>query len=122
MSYIPGILECYETLFGIISMEKGFITPDDLINSLIIQTKEFAKNGKQRFIREIFLDHNIMSVKQIVEVCDVIFQNTSTISTVNMDYLTPTLKNSNPKYFRFTKEIMYNFKTIQVNRAAKNEN
>jgi len=36
-------------------MEKEFITPDDFINSLIIQTKEHAKNGKQRFIREILL-------------------------------------------------------------------
>jgi len=100
MSYIPGIIECYETLFGIISMKKGFITPDDFINSLIIQTKEHAKHGKQRFIREIFLDHNIMSVKQIVEVCDVIFQNSSTISTVNIDYLNSTLKNLSTKYFR----------------------
>jgi hypothetical protein len=106
MSYIPGIIECYETLFGIISMEKGFITPDDLINSLIIQTKEHGKHGKQRFIREIFLDQNIMSVKQVVEVCNVIFQNSSTISTVNIDYLSSTLKNLSPKYFRFNKEIV----------------
>jgi len=120
MSYIPGIIECYEKLFGIISMEKGFITPDDLINALMIQTKDQAKNGEQRFFREIFLDQNIMSVKQVVEVCKVIFQNSSTISTVNMDYLTPTLKNINPKHFRFTKEIIYNFKTMQVKRAAKN--
>ena len=120
MSYIPGIIEYYEKLFAIISIKKEFITPDDFINSLIIQTKEHAKNGKQRFIREIFLDQNIMSIKQIVEVCELIFKNLSTISTVNMDYLTPTLKNINPKHFRFTKEIMYNFKTIQINRAAKN--
>jgi len=77
MSYIPGIIECYEKLFGIISMEKGFITPDDLINALIIQVKEQAKNGEQQFIREIFLDQNIMSVKQIIEVCDVVFQKSS---------------------------------------------
>ena len=82
MSYIPGIIECYEKLFVIISMEKVFVTPDDLISAIIIQIKEHAKNGKQRFIREIFLDQNIMSVKQVVEVCDVIFQNSSTISTV----------------------------------------
>ncbi len=106
MSYIPGIIECYEKLFVIISMEKEFITPDDFINSLIIQTKEHAKNGKQRFIREIFLDQNIMSIKQIVEVCDVTFQNSSTISTVNIDYLASTLKNLSPKYFRFKKEFV----------------
>lgn len=122
MSYIPGTIECYENLFVIISMEKKFITSDDFINSLMIQTKEFAEHGKKRFFREIFLDHNIMSVKQVVEVCEVIFQNSSIISTVNMDYLTPTLKNLNPKNFRFTEEIMYNLNTMQINRAAKNEN
>jgi hypothetical protein len=95
-------------------MEKGFITPDDFINSLIIQTKEHAKHGRQRFIREIFLDQNIMSVKQIVEVCDVIFQNSSTISIVNMDYLASTLKNLSPKYFRFTKEIVNNINRIMA--------
>ena len=63
MSYIPGIIESYEKLFVIISMKKEFITPDDLINSLMIQIKEQAKNGEQRFFREIFLDQNIMSVK-----------------------------------------------------------
>ena len=110
MSYIPGTIECYEKLFGIISMEKGFITRDDLINSLIIQTKEYAEHGKQRFIREIFLDQNIMSIKQIVEVCDVIFQNSSKISTVNIDFLTSTLRNCRPKYFRFNKEIIHNIK------------
>jgi len=106
MSYIPGIIECYENLFVIISMKKEFITPDDFINSLIIQTKENAKNGKQRFIREILLDQNIMSVKQVVEVCDIIFQNSSTISTVNIDCLASTLKNLRPKYLRLAKEIV----------------
>ena len=121
MSYIPGIIECYEKLVVIISMEKGFITLDDFINSLMIQVKEQADNGEHRFFREIFLDQNIMSVKQIVEVCNVIFQNSSTISTVNINCLTSTLRNFRPKYFRFAKEIMYNFKTMQVNRTAKNE-
>ena len=106
MSYIPGTIECYEKLFVIFSIKKEFITPDDLINALIIQTKEHAKNGKQRFIREIFLDQNIMSIKQIVEVCNVIFQNSSIISTVNIDYLASTLENLRPKHFRYAKSCM----------------
>jgi len=107
MPYIPGIIECYEKLFGIISIKKGFITPDDFVSSLIIQTKEYAEHGKQRFVREILLDQNMMSVKQIIEVCDMMFQNTSTIATVNFNYLTSTLKNLSPKYFRFKKEIIH---------------
>ena len=106
MPYIPGIIENYERLFGVISMEKGFITRDDYINSLIIQTKEYAEHGKQRFIREIFLDQHIMSVEQVVEVCEVIFQNSSTSLTVNIDDLTSTLKNISPKYFRFNKKML----------------
>jgi len=74
MSYIPSIIEHYEKLFGIIAIEKGFISPDDLIEALMIQVKEHIKNGKQRFIRDILLDKDIMSVKQIGEVCKVIFQ------------------------------------------------
>jgi len=74
MSYIPGIIERHEALFVIISMDKKYITPDDLIGAIIIQTKEHANKGKQQFYREIFLDHNTMSIEQIIEVCDIIFQ------------------------------------------------
>ncbi len=76
MSYRPGIIERYEKLFAIISMEKGLITQDTFIKVLTIQIKEHAKNGKHRFVREIFLDDNIMSVKEVDEVCTVVFQQT----------------------------------------------
>ena len=75
MSYLPGTIEHYEKLFVIISMKKGFVTPHNLIKALIIQVKEHAKNGKQPFIRNILLDYNIMSVEQIIEVCNVVFQD-----------------------------------------------
>jgi len=74
MSYTPGIIDRYEKLFGIIAMEKEFISRNDLINTLIIQAKENAKNGKQRFIRDILFDQNIMSVNQIEEVVKAIYQ------------------------------------------------
>ena len=77
MSYIPGTIEYYEKLFVIISMEKEFITSDDVINALMIQVKKHAENGKQQFIREIFLDKDIMSIKQIIEVCDIIFKRSA---------------------------------------------
>jgi hypothetical protein len=73
MSYLPGIIDQYEKLFGITAIEEGFISPDDLIKALTIQAKENSKIKEQRFIREILLDQNIMSVKQIGEVCDIIF-------------------------------------------------
>ncbi len=76
MSYRPRIIKRYEKLFAIISMEKGFITPDTFIKALAIQIKEHAENGRYRFVRKIFLDENIMSVKEIDAVCTVIFQQT----------------------------------------------
>jgi len=76
MSYRPRIIERYEKLFAIISMEKGFITPDTFIKALTIQIKEHAKNGRYRFVRKIFLDENMMSVKEIDAVCTDVFQQT----------------------------------------------
>ena len=75
MAFISKTIEHYEKLFGIIAIEKGFISPNDLSNALSIQVKEHNENGNQRFIREILFDHDIMSVNQIGEVCKVIFQN-----------------------------------------------
>ena len=74
MSYMPGIIDRYEKLFGIIAMEKEYISRNNLINALTIQAKENAKNGNQRFIRDILFDQNIMSVNQIEEVVKAIFQ------------------------------------------------
>ena len=74
MSYQPGIIDRYEKLFGIIAVEKKFISRNDLINALTIQAKENDKNGNQRFIRDILFDQNIMSIDQIEEVVKAIFQ------------------------------------------------
>jgi len=73
MSYMPGIIEQYEKLFGIIAIEKGFVSPDDFVQALTVQAKENNGSNEQRFLREILLDQDIMSVEQICEVCDVIY-------------------------------------------------
>ncbi len=77
MSYTPGTIDQYEKLFGIIAIEKGFISRNDLINALTIQVKEHAKNNNQRFIRNILLDHNIIPANQIEEVVKAIFQQSA---------------------------------------------
>jgi len=51
--------------------------------------------------------------KQVAEVCNVIFKNSSTISTVNINYLRSTLKNLRPKYFRFIKKIVNDINIIR---------
>ena len=70
-------IEHYEKRFGIIAIEKGFITPDELIKALTIQVREDIEHGTHRQIGEILLDQDIMSANQIEEVVKVILQDPS---------------------------------------------
>jgi len=57
----------YEKRFGVVALEKGFITADELVNALTIQVQEDIEMGYHRLIGKIFLDQGIMSGKQISE-------------------------------------------------------
>ena len=61
-------LEHYEKRFGIIAVEKGYITPEQLIEALTIQVREDIEQGFHRQIGEIFLNEDIMTADQIEEV------------------------------------------------------
>ena len=63
-----GQLPTYEKRFGTISVEKGFITQQQLVEALNNQVVEETKNGKHLFIGEILLDLNYMTLEQIEEV------------------------------------------------------
>ena len=69
----PGKIEHYEKQFGIIAIEKGFLTPDELIEALKIQVEEDIKYETHRLIGEILLDRNYVTVQQIQEVLNTIF-------------------------------------------------
>jgi hypothetical protein len=58
----------YEKRFGIIAIEKGFITQEDLIHVLTTQVREDIENGTHRLVGELFLDLEIMDANQIEEV------------------------------------------------------
>ena len=58
----------YEKRFGNISVEKGFITQQQLVEALKNQVVEETKNGKHFFIGEILLDLNYMTLEQMEEV------------------------------------------------------
>ena len=60
-------VEKYEKRFGVVAVEKGFITSDELVNALTIQVQEDIEMGYHRLIGKIFLDQGIMSGKQISE-------------------------------------------------------
>ncbi len=63
-----GQLSTNENRFGNISVEKGFITQQQLVEALNNQVVEETKNGKHLFIGEILLDLNYMTLEQVEEV------------------------------------------------------
>jgi hypothetical protein len=73
MSDKPGKIEHYEKQFGIIAIEKGFITADNLIETLKIQVEEEIKYKTHRLIGEILLDRGFITPTQIQDVLDGIF-------------------------------------------------
>ena len=58
----------YEKRFGIIAIEKGFITQEDLILALTTQIREDIEYGAHRLVGELFFDLKIMDENQIDEV------------------------------------------------------
>lgn len=73
MSDKPGKIEHYEKQFGIIAIEKGFITADNLIETLKIQVEEEIQYKTHRLIGEILLDKGYITPTQIQEILDGIF-------------------------------------------------
>lgn len=73
MSDKPGKIEHYEKQFGIIAIEKGFITADNLIETLKIQVEEEINYKTHRLIGEILLDRGYINPAQIQDVLDGIF-------------------------------------------------
>ncbi|HVO65245.1 MAG TPA: hypothetical protein VMT12_02090 [Syntrophales bacterium] len=74
MANKTGKIKQYEKRFGVIALEKGFITADDLIKALSIQANENIKKGRHRLIGEILLGMDLMSAKQIEEVVSTIIR------------------------------------------------
>ena len=69
----PKKIEHYEKRFGIIAIEKGLITPNDLVKALTIQVNEDISNTPHRLLGEIFIDLGIMTDRQVNAVLSEIF-------------------------------------------------
>ena len=54
--------------FGIIAVNKGFITQEQLIHAFSIQIEENLEKGEHRLIGAILLDQGLMTMQQIDEV------------------------------------------------------
>jgi hypothetical protein len=60
--------EHLEKRFGILAVEKGFITADQVIEALKVQVMEDVEKGKHRLIGLILLEQGLISLSQIEEV------------------------------------------------------
>ncbi len=65
-------MEHYEKRFGLIAIEKGYLTPEQLIEALKIQVVEDVNKDPHRLIGEILLDMDIMTANQIEETVKVV--------------------------------------------------
>jgi hypothetical protein len=70
----PGKIEHFEKQFGIIAIEKGFITSDILIEALKIQVEEEIEYKAHRLIGEILMEKGHIDASQIQKVLDTIFK------------------------------------------------
>lgn len=64
----------YEKRFGMIAIEKGFITGDDLVRALSVQVDENIQKKGHRLIGEILLDMDLLTPDQIEIVAREIFR------------------------------------------------
>ena len=57
-----------EKRFGLVAVQMGFITVDQLIDGIEIQTKEDVENGEHRLIGWILLEKGYITPAQVNEV------------------------------------------------------
>jgi hypothetical protein len=57
-----------EKRFGVLAVEKGLITADQVIEALRIQVFEDIEKGKHRLIGRILLEQGLITLAQIEEV------------------------------------------------------
>jgi hypothetical protein len=54
--------------FGMIAVQKGFVTPQHVVDALEIQVKENFSTGKHRLIGEILMDEGHLDALQLEEI------------------------------------------------------
>jgi hypothetical protein len=60
--------EQLERRFGIVAVEKGFVSPEQIRKALEIQVTENVEKKKHRFIGTILVDQGYMNHSQISQV------------------------------------------------------
>jgi hypothetical protein len=62
------VKQSMEKRFGLVAVQMGFITVDQLIDAIEIQTKEDVENGEHRLIGWILLEKGYITPPQVNEV------------------------------------------------------
>ena len=72
MAETPGTISIGEPekRFGLVAIEKGYITPDDLIEALRIQVQDDIGQGKHQRIGEILVTKGKMTDAQVEDVLE----------------------------------------------------
>jgi len=59
-----------EKRFGVVAVQKGFITPDQLFKALKVQVQDDLEQGDHRLLGEILQGEGVMTWTQIGEVLE----------------------------------------------------
>jgi flagellar basal body P-ring protein FlgI len=75
MAHENSNIDHYEKQFGIIAIEKGYITSEMLIEGLKIQVEEEIEFHTHRLIGEILMEKDYITAMQIQEILNTIFKH-----------------------------------------------
>jgi hypothetical protein len=62
--------EHLEKRFGIVAIEKRFVSAEQVVEAMRIQVLEDVRNGKHRLIGRILLEQGILKLAQVDEVLE----------------------------------------------------
>jgi len=86
-------IEYYEKRFGIVAIEKGFISPEELIEALKVQVGEEIEIGKHRLLGEILLYQDRITARQIDEVVKTLFKQIKVAKKKNCFKIAKDMRN-----------------------------
>ena len=64
--------EHLEKRFGVIAIQKGYVTADQFVEALRTQVMDDINTGKHRLIGRILLEQGIMTLEQIDNVLEIL--------------------------------------------------
>lgn len=64
--------EHLEKRFGVIAIEKGYVSPEQFVEALKIQVMDDINEGRHRLVGRILLEQGVMDLEQIDNVLEII--------------------------------------------------